>query len=79
MGYSSSNDCGSVVTDAYIKATASYMISSGFAAKGYTYVNIDEGLAAWPGESFVVRGGRGQEDLSKRDGGVKRPMFPYEY
>lgn len=43
MGYSSWNDCGSVVTEAHIKATAQYMISSGLAAKGYTYVNVDEG------------------------------------
>jgi alpha-galactosidase len=43
MGYSSWNDCGSVVTEAHIKATASYMISSGLAAKGYKYVNVDEG------------------------------------
>ena len=43
MGYSSWNDCGSVVTEAHIKATASYMVSSGLAAKGYTYVNVDEG------------------------------------
>ena len=33
MGYSSWNDCGSVVTEAHIKATANYMISSGLAAK----------------------------------------------
>lgn len=43
MGYSSWNDCGSVVTEEHIKATAEYMISSGLAAKGYTFVNVDEG------------------------------------
>lgn len=43
MGYSSWNDCGSVVSEDHIKATASYIISSGLAAKGYTYVNVDEG------------------------------------
>ena len=35
MGYSSWNDCGSVVTEEHIKATAEYMISSGLAAKGF--------------------------------------------
>ena len=34
MGYSSWNDCGSVVTEAHIKATATAMIESGLAAKG---------------------------------------------
>jgi alpha-galactosidase len=43
MGYSSWNDCGSVVTEEHIKSTATYMIQSGLAAKGYTYVNVDEG------------------------------------
>eukprot|EP00931_Biecheleriopsis_adriatica_P054402 TRINITY_DN32000_c0_g1_i1.p1 TRINITY_DN32000_c0_g1~~TRINITY_DN32000_c0_g1_i1.p1 ORF type:complete len:456 (-),score=61.70 TRINITY_DN32000_c0_g1_i1:46-1413(-) len=43
MGYSSWNDCGSVVSEDHVKAIAEYMISSGLAAKGYTYVNVDEG------------------------------------
>jgi alpha-galactosidase len=43
MGYSSWNDVGSVVTEAHIKATASYFVSSGLADKGYTYINVDEG------------------------------------
>jgi len=43
MGYSSWNDCGSVVSEDHIKAVAQYMISSGLAEKGYTYVNVDEG------------------------------------
>ena len=34
MGYSSWNDCGSVVSEEHIKATAKYMIKSGLAAKG---------------------------------------------
>ena len=38
MGYSSWNDCGSVVTEEHIKATATYMISSGLAAKGFNFV-----------------------------------------
>jgi alpha-galactosidase len=37
------NDCGSVVTEDHVKATAEYMISSGLAAKGFVYVNVDEG------------------------------------
>ena len=36
MGYSSWNDCGSVVTEDHIKATASYMISSGLAVRAAT-------------------------------------------
>ena len=43
MGYSSWNDCGSVVTEEHLKATATYMISSGLAAKGFNFVNVDEG------------------------------------
>ena len=33
MGYSSWNDCASAVTEEHIKATASYMISSGLAVR----------------------------------------------
>ena len=34
---------GSQVTDAFVRASASALISSGLAKKGYKYVNVDEG------------------------------------
>lgn len=34
---------GSQVTDAFVKASARALISSGLAKKGYKYVNVDEG------------------------------------
>lgn len=43
MGYSSWNDCGSTVNESWIKKTATYLIDSGLAAKGWTQVNVDEG------------------------------------
>ena len=34
---------GSQVTDAFVRASAKALISSGLAEKGYKYVNVDEG------------------------------------
>ena len=34
---------GSQVTDAFVRASAKALISSGLAKKGYKYVNVDEG------------------------------------
>ena len=34
---------GSQVTDAFVRASARALISSGLAKKGYKYVNVDEG------------------------------------
>eukprot|EP01045_Picozoa_sp_COSAG04_P021861 COSAG04_NODE_2390_length_4219_cov_2.436165_2_plen_139_part_00 len=34
---------GSQVTDAFVRASAKSLISSGLAKKGYKYVNVDEG------------------------------------
>jgi alpha-galactosidase len=34
---------GSQVTDAFVRASARALVSSGLAAKGYVYVNVDEG------------------------------------
>ena len=46
MGYCSWNDCASEVTEQRIKNVTRALISSGLAAKGYTYVNVDEGWLA---------------------------------
>lgn len=43
MGYSSWSDMGSRVNEAHMKKTAQYFINSGLKAKGYNYMNIDEG------------------------------------
>ena len=43
MGYSSWNDCGSTVNESWVKKTATFLIESGLAAKGWTQVNVDEG------------------------------------
>jgi hypothetical protein len=43
MGWSSWNAIGSTVSAQYVKQVADYMVSSGLAAKGYTYCNVDEG------------------------------------
>ena len=41
---------GSGVTDAMVRANAEALVSSGLAAKGYTYVNVDEG---WLGGRYA--------------------------
>ena len=46
MGYCSWDDCASEVTEQRIKNVTRALISSGLAAKGYTYVNVDEGWLA---------------------------------
>ena len=46
MGYSSWNDCASEVTEARIKKVTRALIDTGLAAKGYRYVNVDEGWIA---------------------------------
>ena len=44
LGWSSwySSPLGSQVTDAFVRANAEVLVSSGLAAKGYVYVNVDE-------------------------------------
>ena len=46
MGYCSWNDCASEVTEERIKRVTRALIDSGLAAKGYRYVNVDEGWIA---------------------------------
>jgi hypothetical protein len=43
MGFSSWNAVSSNVTEAYMRNITQLLISSGLAAKGYIYVNIDSG------------------------------------
>lgn len=47
LGWSSWNCFGSKIDDLKIKTAAQSMVSSGMAAHGYTYINIDDG---WQGE-----------------------------
>ena len=42
MGDSSWNDCGSAVNESWVKRTATYLIESGLAARGWVHVNVDE-------------------------------------
>lgn len=49
LGWSTWNCFGSKIDDLKIRDAANAMISSGMAAHGYTYVNIDDG---WQGERF---------------------------
>ena len=46
LGWNSWNIWGGTVTDAKVRAAADGLVSSGLAAQGYTYVNIDD---AWEG------------------------------
>ncbi|KAK3244684.1 hypothetical protein CYMTET_45712 [Cymbomonas tetramitiformis] len=46
MGYSSRSDCSTEVTEWRIKNVTLSLIETGLAAKGYVYVNIDEGWLA---------------------------------
>ena len=46
LGWNSWNVWGPTVTDAKVRAAADALVSSGLAAQGYTYVNIDD---AWEG------------------------------
>lgn len=43
MGWASWNDCASQVTSSRIKNATLALINTGLAAKGYEYVNVDEG------------------------------------
>jgi hypothetical protein len=53
---------GSQVTDAFVRASAKALISSGLAKKGYKYVNVDEGEC----------GGHVHTDSAHGDGDVRR-------
>lgn len=46
LGWNSWNVWGGTVTDAKVRAAADGLVSSGLAAQGYTYINIDD---AWEG------------------------------
>jgi len=58
---------GSQVTAAFVKASATALIKSGLAKKGYTYVNVDEGWlkGRHPGNNTIY------EDLEKFPQGMK--------
>ena len=57
---------GSQVTDAFVRASAKALVDSGLAAKGYVYVNVDEGWLAgrYAGNGTIY------EDLSKFPAGM---------
>jgi len=58
---------GSQVTEAFVKASAQALVSSGLAKKGYKYVNVDEGWlkGRYPGNNTIY------EDLEKFPQGMK--------
>ena len=48
MGWNSWNHFGCNINENLIKQTADLIVSSGLAAKGYNYVNLDDCLQVWP-------------------------------
>ena len=65
LGWNSWNAWGGIVTADHVKAAADGIVSSGLAAQGYTYVNIDD---AWEGGWRAIpnpNGGNGRNDPSK--------------
>ncbi len=67
MGWNSWNKFGCGITDALVRATADSMVSSGMAAAGYQYINIDD---CW---SMTTRDANGnlQADPVKFPNGIK--------
>ena len=76
MGYSTWNDCSSMRdngpngwcwnTEDHIKNVTLFMVSSGLAALGYEYINVDEGWLAGRNAQGLM-----YEDLSKFPSGMK--------
>ena len=68
MGWSSwyAAPYGSQVTEGFVKASAQALISSGLAAKGYTFVNVDEGWL----KGRSAQNGSIYEDLAKFPSGM---------
>ena len=65
LGWNSWNAWGGIVTADHVKAAADGIVSSGLAAQGYTYVNIDD---AWEGGWRTIpnpNGGTGRNDPTK--------------
>jgi alpha-galactosidase len=62
LGWNSWNVWGGLVDDAKVRAAADGMVSSGLAAQGYTYINIDDawegGWRKLPNNRHDVAGGR---------------------
>jgi alpha-galactosidase len=67
MGWNDYNAYGQNVTDALIRQTADKMVSSGMAAAGYNYVNIDDSWMATARDSK----GNLQPDGKKLPNGIK--------
>jgi alpha-galactosidase len=59
LGWNSWNVWGGIVDDAKVRAAADGMVSSGLAAQGYTYINIDD---AW--EGGWRKGANGRNDVA---------------
>lgn len=59
LGWNSWNVWGGVVDDAKVRAAADGMVSSGLAAQGYTYINIDD---AW--EAGYRKGANNRNDAA---------------
>ena len=57
---------GSQVTDAFVRASAEALVSSGLAKKGYKYVNVDEGWLKGRSPNGTI-----YEDLEKFPHGMK--------
>src|ERR1700687_6401326 len=67
MGWSSWNALGCTVDENAVRGNADAMVSSGMAAMGYTYVNIDD---CWMAPERNA-GGRLQADPQRFPGGIK--------
>ena len=67
MGWNGYNHWGTAVTGAEVKAAARALVSSGMAAAGYTYVNLDGGWALPQRDAS----GRLQPDPATFPGGIK--------
>ncbi len=59
---------GSQVTDAFVRASAQALISSGLAKKGYKYVNVDEGWlkGRYPDNNTICARSASQSPYARR-------------
>lgn len=65
LGWNSWNAWGGIVTAEHVKAAADGIVSSGLAAQGYTYVNIDDAWEAGWRVTPNPNGGPGRNDVTK--------------
>ena len=72
LGWNSWNVWGGVVDEAKMRAAADGLVSSGLAAQGYTYVNIDD---AWEGPRDAERRNHVEREVPRHEGACRlRPL-----